>query len=281
MIEQPITELTDALQLKPTETQPSDAVGEVLPDFIPVDKLVIDRSFQRKVSERSRSRILKIANNFSWSQFGAIIVSRTHDSRYSVIDGQHRAIAATHIGQVMVPAVVVAGDTRKQALDFVGINTNRTSVATIDKFRARVTAGEPDAVELAKILADLQIDTDVAAGGNMKPRQTRSISALQKLVKTIGKGLTFTTLEMMLDAQPDNPTLLTNMNIQATAKCLVRITDSGGDLDRLAKQLEETDFESLSDDAAQMVKLTGGNRMDRAAELMMRSYNKRLQNKVA
>lgn len=241
--------------------------------FVPVDKLDADRRYQRQISQSSLSRIRKIIANFSWSRFGALIIARQGE-RFVVIDGQHRSVAARALDIIEAPAIVVNGDLIQQAGDFVGINTTRTSVATIDKFRARVTSGDPAAIEVAEILANLEISTDVAAGHALAHRDTRAVAGLEKLVKRIGKGEVFTTLEMLLDAQPGQRNLLTAFAIETTAMTLHRVIAAGGDIDRLDVVLQDTDFESLKNDATHMVKLTGGQIRQRGHELLLRAFNK-------
>jgi hypothetical protein len=252
-------------------------------DLLPVGDLAVDRRYQRKVSQGSLARIRKIIRDFSWARFGAVIVARAEDdSCYYLIDGQHRAIAARAMGIDLVPAVIVSGDVATQAGDFVGINATRTSVASIDKFRARVTSGDSVAVQVADMLHQLEVSTDIAAGASLRPRQTRAVSQLEKLIRRIGRGETYTTLEMMLDAQPEEPNLLTAFAIEATAMTVHQVIGAEGDLDRLQKVIEVTDYEDLKDRAAAMVKAKhGGKQAVEGHNLLGQAYNKRLRNTVA
>ncbi len=256
---------------------PADHVVTLV--MVPMDALDIDGRYQRRISRGGLGKIRKIVADFSWSRFGAVIVARNGD-RYSVIDGQHRAIAASALAVAEVPAILVSGDVAAQAQDFVGINTTRTSVASIDKFRARVTAGDDAAMTVATMLHNLEISTDVAVGVSLAPRQTRAVTVLEKLVKRIGEGTTFTALELMLDAQPAQRNLLTAFAIEVVAMTVARILDAESDLDRLEAVVADTDFESLKDEAGQMVKLTGGKTARRGHELLLRTYNKGLRAKV-
>lgn len=256
-----------------------DAKNSVEMDVIPLGDVYIDRAYQRLISETSRGRIGKIIREFTWARFGAVVVTRTSDG-YAVIDGQHRAIAALAVGATHVPAVICHHQD-EQAMDFVAINTVRTMVATIDKFRARVAAGDADALEVAKILDDLNISTDVPAGHGLKPGQTRAVTTLEKMVRLAGKGIVFTALEMLLDAQPDEPNLLTAFAVEVAVRATATVVDNGGDLDRLAAALEETDFETLKQEAAQLVKLTGGRTAARGAEIFLRQLRKRSRRSAA
>ena len=249
--------------------------------WVPTDRIVVDPRYQRLISTRGRSKIKKICATFDWQRFGALVLAQMPDGAFAVIDGQHRAIAAQLLGAPNVPACVIRADIRDQASAFSGINTERTSVASIDKFRARVTAEDPAASDVAHILAELGISYDVPAGYQLKPRQTRAVSGIEKIVKRLGKGIAFSTLEMLIDAQPDENNLLSNFAVQVTATTLARVIDNKGDIERLQTLLEETDFESLKENAAHLTKIQGGQQIQRGCELLLQAYNKRLQKKVA
>jgi len=245
------------------------------------DQLVIDRSYQRRVSDGGKARIKRGLKAFDWRRFGAITVVPVGDDKYACIDGQHRGIMAWAAGASVVPAIVFKADIAEQAMAFVGVNVNRTSVASIDKFRARVTAGDVAAVTVQEIMENLEISADVPAGYALAPHQTRAVAKLEKLVKSIGRGLTFTTLEMLRDAQPDQKNLLTAFAIESTAGAVAKVVDAEGDLDRLAWVLTETDFESLKGDCIQLTKLQGGQQARHGASMLLRHFNKGLREKIA
>jgi hypothetical protein len=260
--------------------QPMEEIADLR--LIRTDDLAIDREYQRRISERGRSRIIKIVKGFTWSRFGALIVSETDAGQLAIVDGQHRAIATMLLSLEEVPAIVVRhGDVASQAMDFVGINTVRTTVASIDKFRARVAAGDKDAVEVAEALDNLGISTDVAAGVSLKPKETRAVVTLEKLQKRFDRGVVFTTLETMIDAQPEEPNLLSSFAIEATAVVIARMIEANRDLARLDAILRDTDFTTLKEQATQLVKLTGGRTAQRGAELLLKEVNKGLREKVA
>lgn len=259
-------------------TNPSDIL-EFL--WLRPDQIVIDRTYQRRVSDSGKARIKRAIKDFDWRRFGAISVVPVGNDFYACIDGQHRAIMAWVSGAHLVPAVSFKADVADQAASFVGVNVNRTTVASIDKFRARVAAGDEAAVTAQEIMDDLGISADVPAGCALAPKQTRAVAKVEKLVKFIGKGLTFTALEMLCDAQPDQPNLLTAFAVEATATAVAKLVDAEADLDRLASILPEVDFESLKDDCRQLVKLQGGQLARHGTASIIRLYNKGLRGKVA
>jgi len=272
-----ISELVDAWlrkQAPETVALPSpDAVASF--ELVPLGDLVVDGHYQRTMSAKGRSTVARIITDFDWLRFGAISVIRRGDS-FAVIDGQHRAVAAAAMGITMVPALVAIGEAA-EAATFVAINDVRTTVTPVDKFRAKVAAGDPPAVELGEMLGELEISTDVLPGIALRPRQTRAISVLYKLIKVHGRGVVFTSLEMLIDGQPDNPDALTSLNIEAVTSATAKVISAKGDIDRLARVIEETDFEQILDSARQLAKISGGSHKGHATNLLMRSYDKGLK----
>lgn len=160
-------------------TRPAPAEEQIALRWIPISAIRVDPSYQRKISARGSATIKKIIAGFSWAHFGALSVVARDPETFAVIDGQHRTIAALLLGVETVPAVVVTDDEiAAEARSFVSINATRTSVSTADKFRARVTAEDPQAVELAEILENLEINYDPPPGPLTSGKQTRSIVML-------------------------------------------------------------------------------------------------------
>lgn len=249
-------------------------------EMITVSSLTVDERYQRRVSDGSRKRIKKIISEFSWARFGAIIVAR-NDGVLSVVDGQHRVIAARALGIESVPAVICEAGLLDQARDFVGINSLRTGVASIDKFRARIAAKDPLACKVAETLDALEISTDVPAGAALSIRQTRAVTVLERIAKHENQGLLYNTLELMLEAQPSNANLLTAFAIETVALALAKVSDCEASLDRLEAVVAETDFETLRENAAQLVKIQGGKSAWRGHELLLREFNRNLKKRVA
>lgn len=276
--------VVDAPELKhlraPEDTSVPPAASAVEVRFVPVEALVVDRRYQRRTSDRSRVRLRNIVAEFCWAKFGAISVATGPDGSFSIIDGQHRALAAAAIGASEVPAVIATASLEDQANDFVGINTVRTSVASIDKFRARVASGDAAAIAVEQMLTELGISTDVPAGAGIKHKETRAVGTLEKLQKRLGKGVLFTTLETLLDAQPGQNNLLTAFAIETTAQVIAKMLEAERPLDRLDRVLADIDFDTLREEAQKLQKLMGGQTAGRGSELLLRSVNKGLREKI-
>ena len=248
--------------------------------FVPLEDIEIDQAYQRRISRGGMSRIMKIISGFDWSRFGALTLSEGDDGRLYVVDGQHRMVAARALRITIVPAVITRNTQAGQASDFVAINTVRTTVASIDSFRARVASGDATAKTVQQMLDQLNISTDVPAGASIGPRETRAVSLLEKMLNRHEQGIVFTALEMMIDAQPHQKNLLTAFAIGVTVPVVAKMIAAGRDLDRLATILEETDFDTLKEEAAQLVKLTGGQTQGRGTELLLQKVNKGLRERL-
>ena len=260
----PIADLAGALSADSPPGAFSGRLAEV-----PVARLLIDPAYQRRTSERSRSTCRRIAEGFDWRRFGAIVVAEVKEG-FAVIDGQHRAIAAARRGVARVPAVIVAGDVAQQADAFVGINSARTSVPTVDKFRARVAAGEEDAVALAGMLAEIGVAYDLPPGRVPGPRETVAISRLQKLVRQHGIGLVQTTIETLVKAFPEERNVLTAFALEVTCIALDRTLDADGNTFWLDMALPAIDFEDLGRDALAASRTIGGTRVEAAVQAVLR-----------
>lgn len=262
-------------------TRPAPAEEQIALRWIPISAIRVDPSYQRKISARGSATIKKIIAGFSWAHFGALSVVARDPETFAVIDGQHRTIAALLLGVQTVPAVVVTDDEiAAEARSFVSINATRTSVSTADKFRARVTAEDPQAVELAGILENLGINYDPPPGPLTSGKQTRSIVMLEKMLNKHGAGTLFTALETLTDAQAEYPDALRSVNLRAVTELTAAVIAMEGDIDRLAGVVEEADFEQLGERAASLRKIKGGQKFECLQELLIDLYNKGLRYKL-
>lgn len=183
-------EAIDLLDLTPGE------VSKIPPQPITVkpEDLWIDGSYQRDLGRASISLILNIVRNWDWRKFKPPVVTKDGKDRYVVIDGQHTAIAAaSHPGIDRIPAMFVPmEDVRDQAAAFVSHNVNRINVIAMDKFQARVVAGDENAIIIRDICARHNIvlvrATPAFSAQGLEPNQTTSIATLEKLLKKYGQA---------------------------------------------------------------------------------------------
>jgi len=114
-----------------------------------IGRLHIDVKYQRGEQGLWAERI---AENFSWPFFGALVVSRRKGAYY-VVDGQHRALAAALRGIEEVPCLVFEGlELKDEAASFVNIQ-RRKPISPVTTWKANLVAEEPNTVGAQTIMA--------------------------------------------------------------------------------------------------------------------------------
>ncbi|MFE8033812.1 DUF6551 family protein [Thiohalocapsa marina] len=113
-------------------------------------RIGIDHAYQREAVE---TKIQAIASSWSWVAFGAVVVALRDDGSFVVIDGQHRVSAARRRADVeMLPCMVFETEnTASEASGFLNANTLRRPLSGLDKHKAKVLVGSPDAVAAERI----------------------------------------------------------------------------------------------------------------------------------
>lgn len=111
--------------------------------WIKVEDLELDTDTQRSPME---NHVRKIAKNLDPKAFGRISVSLRSDGKYYVTDGWHRTLACKSLGMTEVPCIVIENTTKEtkqakkhDALQFLKINENSSSVSAIDKYKIGVS----------------------------------------------------------------------------------------------------------------------------------------------
>lgn len=123
-------------------------------EWLPISTLVIDPEYQREVKRDGRRAIERIASNFEWTKFSAVVVAPASNGRYAIIDGQHRTTAAKLIGIASVPCLILALDRAGQAASFAAINGSVTKITPWHLFKAALAAGDGWAKRAARVASD-------------------------------------------------------------------------------------------------------------------------------
>lgn len=124
--------------------------------------LSIDPEYQRRLV---RERVLGIARDWSWIGCGVLLVaSRPDETRYMVMDGQHRKAAADKRTDIEeLPCMVFETDEIKaEASGFLIANTLRRPLKMVDKFKALNITEDPAAAVVESLAR--QSGRIVAAG---------------------------------------------------------------------------------------------------------------------
>jgi hypothetical protein len=130
---------------------PVDEPGE----FMWLDKSIIKvdhEHYQR--NPKVATEVTKIAADWSWVACGAISVALRDDGDYYAMDGQHRLLAALRRDDIskMPCMVFLVPGVEFEAKGFLRVNTGRRPLTGLEKFRARVTAGDLAAIKVSEFL---------------------------------------------------------------------------------------------------------------------------------
>lgn len=131
-----------------------------------VKEISIDPSYQRSLDG---SRVDSMAKNFDESRIGVPVLSLRKDGTSVVLDGQHRVEAMRRSGMTDLKILCEVHNglsLSEEAALFLRLNNGRTSVRVYDKYRARIVAEEPTAVEFTRIAHSLGLRIGAAPGKN-------------------------------------------------------------------------------------------------------------------
>jgi ParB-like nuclease domain len=144
--------------------------------------MTVDREYQRELKE---SRIKKMAAAIDYDRLGVPVLSKRANGEMVILDGQHRvfALMAANLDTDPILCEVHNKMARPdEAALFLKLNSERRAVGVYDKWRARITARDPLALEIRDILDALNLRISKAVGRNC-------ISAIQAVESVhVGNG---------------------------------------------------------------------------------------------
>lgn len=151
--------------------------------MVPLKDLTIDRRYQR---ELDAGRVKAIAEAFDPRLLGVLEVSR-HNGKCAVFDGQHRLAALKKIkGANTAPCLVHEQMTPQEEAElFVLHQTKRRGIQSVERFRARVFAGDPVAVAIEGIVNDCGFEI----GSGQKESEVwgiRAVTAIERVYTKYG-----------------------------------------------------------------------------------------------
>lgn len=150
---------------------------------VPLDQLVVDDAYQRVLDE---ARVERIAEEFDPALLGTLEVS-TRNGKAAVFDGQHRLAALRRRGASTAPCLVHDGLTvAEEAALFVALQTQRKPLRPLDRFKARLVAGDPDAIDIKAVVE--QHGYTVGEGGD-HPHSIGAVTALDRAYARGGADL--------------------------------------------------------------------------------------------
>lgn len=240
-------------------------------EWVPIDQISVDSNYQREIKPRLVEKILA---RFSWSKFGAVVLSRQEDGSFTIVEGQHRWKAASlHPHIEAVPAVIVSHkDVAAEADSFLAINRDRMAVTSVEQYWAGLTAGDDNAIAISKVLQSAGCDV-VPAQGHYRPNLTNSISAIDRCLKRYGHGATRRALLVIRAAWPNDEKSLRGTLITALAR-IIRANDKAIQEPDMVAALRKESFAQLTAHAEAFRKLSGGSSETALSKALVEIYNK-------
>lgn len=245
-------------------------------DWIEVDRIDVDHNYQREVDGR---RVDGILAGFRWDHFGAVVLAKQPDGRFTVTDGQHRVKAAQlHPGITHVPALITSLDgMAAEAENFLVINRARKAVSTIEIYWAGFASGDPVTIRIRDVLAKAGCDV-VPAPGEYRPGLTNAVSALRRSLERYGDTATVMALKIIRQAWPSDAKALRGTLITSLAR-IIRASDKL-DEGRLVKVLAAKSFAEMTAHAEAFRKLSGGSSETVLARTITELYNRGLSTNI-
>lgn len=172
--------------------------------WVPITDLRIDDAYQRPILTRGWKQIEWIANNFTWASFTPVLVARTADGSFLLIDGQHRSHAAWMAGYDKVPALCVEASQAEQARAFSSVNSRTTQITPHQIFKAALFAGETWAVDCDRIVteAGCRLMRSNASQQARKPAEVFVVGLIREMVENLEGDAVFAGLKALRQSQP-------------------------------------------------------------------------------
>lgn len=192
--------------------------------WIAIDKLSVDRRYQRELGEKNRAHINRIVREFNWLYFQPICVApAATGGGYLVIDGQHRLEAAKKHPLVdELPCYVVdAPDVRAQAKAFVTLNARRIGITRLHRFWAAEAGGDPIAKRIAALCAKAGV-TIVRSAQRLPPKATYATTTFEKLLP-LGDPSISAGLSILVEAQGEAEDAFKASNVAAVVRIVAEL----------------------------------------------------------
>jgi len=166
--------------------------------LLPVGRLKVDKSYQRQLDD---GWVDRLADNWKPELAGVLLVSSRDNGEMVVLDGQHRLAAVRallaqreDVSESLWAEVYFNLSVEDEAAIFMGRNSQKP-MHIIDRFRARVVAGEPTAVRIN--------DTLKRYGSTWDYNSAKGYACVGVLEKVDGSGVLDSTVRIIEEAWPN------------------------------------------------------------------------------
>jgi hypothetical protein len=242
--------------------------------WLPIDKLVVDMSYQRPIVGRGRINVARIVRDFRWTFFAPVVVSPIEGGYFAIIDGQHRTTAAAVCGFDSVPCQVVIAAHEEQAAAFKAINGVITPITPMALYAAALTAGEPWAIEITNICAeaDVVLLRYPIASDRQLVGQTMAVGALRACLRRYRHKNLVIALKCITRTDNNKPGMLSARLIKALCEVVSSYSDLPGYEDRLVEAANEINIERIIDASAKEGRDSGKGPTSSLAEELRRNF---------
>jgi len=201
-------------------------------EWVAPTDLYVDGTYQRDLGRRSGQLINKMIRQFSWSRMKLPNAVRAGDQLH-LIDGQHTAIVAATLNIPEIPVFIVSAEAiPERARAFVGLNTDRITVAPLDIYNALLASGDENALEIAAVCRKANVRLRVTNQSSVTAEgDTMAIGTIRQLVNLRGVSMARQVLEVLVAAKLA-PILAAH--IKATAHLLC-VSHRGVDQEKLSR----------------------------------------------
>lgn len=241
---------------------------------VEIEHLRIDPAYQRDYKSK---RAEAIGRSWNDDQAQVITVSKRDDGKLYVIDGQHRTHGARIAGKSHLDAEVHEGLTVEQEAElFDRLNTGRSFVNALERFRARLVYGEPEATEINKIVQEFGGAVAEKIGRkNSNDMSVRSIAALERIYNAGGPDLLREILALIRDAWGGIDYITTNEYTLGGLRQLM-VKQPKLNRDRLVERLGTTGHAQIRRMAHANGQIFGGSGPMNFYRACVEAYNKNL-----
>jgi hypothetical protein len=241
-------------------------------------ELFADPAYQRDVDPK---RVAKMAAEFDRRLVGVLEVSKRPDTRFAILDGQHRHATLLQVegdDALLVCQVYEELTEQDEARLFHEINARRKQLNFWDRWKSRRAAGDERVLAIEQVLANHGLQVHPSVGdGNIAATQ-----ALEVIVDEIGElWLLDSVVVVLLSAFGRRREAFDGAILQGLAYVLAVYPPDELDRDRLVTQLSDLPVRQLLAKAAGMREVHRGTRPRLCAAVIVEQYNRGRGSKVA
>lgn len=267
------TEQTQASVIEPksVRVEVSNATPKQV-STLPIDSLNIEHKYQRPPTKK----VQEIGENWNDELVGYPVLSLREDGSYWIIDGQHRIGGARIAGKTHLEFDVREGLTEEQEAElFDKLNGNRSYVTALDRYKARMFYGEPEAEHVTAILSSFGGSIAEKSGKWSSDPRVHCVASLFKLYEQDGGQRLTEVLSIIKESWDEiDKESTTELTVGGIAQFLSR--SKKFNRDRLIRRMNEEGVAQIKRQANAHSQIFGGSGPTNFYRALVEVYNKNL-----